>query len=440
LTTLLAATLTLLTGTAAQAPAQTAGEPVTLTLTDGELAVKERHSVPDADLEEFTKQTGIQVKRVLGPEGTLNQLALWRDSLRGVGRSADVYSIDVIWSPMLADYLADLGSQISSEEKAEFDPKVLAAYTVEGKVVAVPYRLLFGVLLYRKDLLRRYGYGAPPKTWDELEVMAARIQQGERARGERDFWGFVWQGAETEGLTCNALEWQISEGGGRIIEDDKTVSVNNPRAVRAWQRAARWVGTISPPGVVAYREWDTVNVWSEGRAAFLRTWESDRLFFDWTDTSKLKVRGVLSGESIGVSRLPGGRSGRAGTVGGTGLGVARASPRPREALALVHFLSRRRIEKRKASEWRLGSEPPEVFDLPALLTPASPPGSERPLIELVARPSTVAGSAYEAVSKAFFHAVHSVLTGEKSASSVAPALEKDLLAITGFEKSRPRRD
>jgi len=56
--------------------------------------------------------------------------------------------------------------------------------------------------------------------------MAARIQAGERAKGKSDFGVCVWQGAG-EGLTCNALEWQASDGGGRIIEEDKTIAVNN---------------------------------------------------------------------------------------------------------------------------------------------------------------------------------------------------------------------
>src|SRR5580700_4575679 len=110
------------------------------------------------------------------------------------------------------------------------------------------------------DLLRQYGYRGPPRTWDDLEIMAARIQAGERAKGKKEFWGFVWQGAADEGLTCNALEWQAAEGGGRIIEENQAIRVNNPQTIRAWQRAAHWIGYISPPGVVGYREWDSLNV------------------------------------------------------------------------------------------------------------------------------------------------------------------------------------
>jgi trehalose/maltose transport system substrate-binding protein len=430
--------LALLAASARAQEAPSAGDGAAVTLVDGELASRESIAVPDSVLEEFTRRTGIPIRRVRGPEGALNQLAVWRDSLRKGKAAADVYTVDVISAGMLADYLLDLRPEMAPEIAAQ-DPSVVATFSVGGRVVAIPYRMQLGVLLFRKDLLRRYGFAAPPKTWDELETMAARIQEGERARGARDFWGYVWQGAPTEGLTCNALEWQASEGGGRIIEDDRIVSVNNPQAAQAWQRAARWVGSISPPGVVAYREWDSANVWSAGKAAFFRTWESVPHLADWVDPGKTRLRGLPAGDVMGVARLPGGRFGSPGTLGGAGFGLSEASAHRHESLELLRFLSRRRIEMGKALGSGPDREPTGGRDLPTLIVSPGTAGRSSRSIDVVARPSVTAGPKYEEVSRAFIRAVHSVLTGETAATAAAATLEKDLVAITGFEKGAPHR-
>ena len=245
-------------------------EPVTLTLLE-EWTNKTFNEGRQQELQQFTRDTGIRVKLLPSPESAREKLALWQELL-GTGASGpDVYGIDVIWPGILHDSLLDLRPHFAREMSAQF-PAIAASYTVGHKVVAVPYRADIGLLFYRTDLLREYGYREPPRTWDELEKMAARIQAGERAKGQKEFWGFVWQGAAAEALTCNALEWQAAEGGGQIIEEDTTISVNNPHAIRSWQRAARWVGSISPPSVVAYQEWDALNMWVGGAAAFMRGW------------------------------------------------------------------------------------------------------------------------------------------------------------------------
>ncbi|MDP9383067.1 MAG: extracellular solute-binding protein [Chloroflexota bacterium] len=117
----------------------------------------------------------------------------------------------------------------------------------------------FGMLYYRTDLLEKYGYNSPPKTWDELEQMARAVMQGERAN-RQDFTGFVFQGAAYEGLTCNALEWLASAGGGDIVTPEGEVTVNNPEAIQMLRRAQGWVGTISPRGVRTYQEEDARNI------------------------------------------------------------------------------------------------------------------------------------------------------------------------------------
>ena len=39
--------------------------------------------------------------------------------------------------------------------------------------------------------------------------------------GKPDFQGFVFEGKAGESLTCNALEWIYSYGGGSVNEPDK---------------------------------------------------------------------------------------------------------------------------------------------------------------------------------------------------------------------------
>src|SRR5580704_19069861 len=404
-------------------------EPVTLTLLE-EWSSKTFSEARQQELQQFTRETGIRVSLLPSPDSARQRLALWRELL-GTGASGpDVYGIDVIWPGMLTEYFVDLKPYFANEVSLQF-PAIAAGYTVDDKLVALAYRADIGLLYYRTDLLRQYGYREPPRTWDDLEIMAARIQAGERAKGKKEFWGFVWQGAADEGLTCNALEWQAAEGGGRIIEEDQTISVNNPRVIKAWQRAAHWVGSISPPGVVGYRQWDSLNVWMAGNAAFMRHWTSA-----YVDS---QVAGSKIRNKFDVALLPGGKSGSVGTLGGWGLAVSRFSSHPREALDLVQYLSRRDLQVKRS---RLLSAPPtlpELYSLPEV----SEPNPRFLLLSqafrtgIVLRPSNVSGKKYQDVSEAYFQAVHSVLAGEKSAPEAAAALENELVRTTGFKKGPP---
>jgi trehalose/maltose transport system substrate-binding protein len=409
---------------------QSPRQPVTVTIIDPEWSQPDVSPEAKQESQQFTRETGIRVEHPPIPETSLSQLELSRKLLREGGPTPDVFAIDVIWPGMLGDYLIDLKPYFAAE-LSSLDPELVASYTVNGKVVAIPYHAHIGVLAYRTDLLRQYGYRRPPKTWDELEEMGTRIQAGERAKGKKDFWGYVWQGAPGEGLTCNALEWQVSEGGGRIIEKDKTVSVNNPDVIRAWQRAKRWVGWISPPSVVAFRETDSMNLWKSGRAAFWRTWQWDYRLTHWHEPAM--------GDRTGYTSVPSGKRGRAGALGGTGLAISRSSDHPQEAIALVRFLIGRELQSKKDSAGAKPPQQPELYDLPQALNPYTHSATTNQQSSgVVVRPSIVVGDAYEDVTRAYFQSVHSVLTGERSAPEAAAALEKQLTQITGFIAGPPK--
>jgi trehalose/maltose transport system substrate-binding protein len=411
-------------------------EPVTVTFVDPEWShdLTEHTVVTDDRLKDFTQETGIAVKHLPTPETTLDQLDLVRKLLRQESSSPDVNGVDVIWPGALSEELTDLKPSLATE-LSSINSDVVASYTVKGKLVAVPYHSDIGVLFYRRDLLRRYGYAGPPRSWDELEQMAAKIQKGERARGQKDFWGFLWPGAAGEGLTCNALEWQVSEGGGRIIEADGTVSVKNPDAIRSWQRAAHWIGWISPPRVTSLQEWDAIDdFYHRGASAFYR---------GWARTYLLSVRDIPSvRDTIAITSIPAGTNAQAATLGGFGLGLSRSSRHSAEALQLIRFLIHREIEIEEARADYESQNWPELYDPAAILRKkrSSADTRRQQVSGVVARPSTVAGDKYEEVSRAYIQAVHSVLLGQSKAPEAAASLERELVRITGFKPGPPSRN
>jgi trehalose/maltose transport system substrate-binding protein len=375
------------------------------------------------EVAEFTRQTGIRVEFLPAPETAAEQLATYRKLLEGEARIPDVYSVDVIWPGILADNLLDLRPYIPEQEIQAHFPELIAANTVNGRLIALPSFLSEGLLFYRTDLLRKYGYRAPPKTWQELAVMAKRIQSGERASGNKDFWGFVWEGAPSEALTCNALEWQVSEGGGTILDENGKVTVNNPKTIRAWERAARWVGSISPPGVIAFKEWDAANMWQAGKAAFLRNWSSGYIAARAPDSM---VR-----DRFALAPLPRGSAGMAATLGGGGYGVSVHSLHPREAAMLVRFLCSRNLQ---ATRFRKTSEAPtisELYDDPEVSknNPHWMPVLEIFRKGIALRPSQQAGKMYPEMSRAYWEAVYVVLTRKKSAAQAADELQVELQQI-----------
>jgi trehalose/maltose transport system substrate-binding protein len=415
---------------------QSARVPVTLSYL--RLGWSQPDELPSAEplSHQFTGKTGIRLRPLPVPENTLDQLDLSRKLLQAGAPDPDVLGVDFIWSGVLADDLLDLRPYLATE-LSMLSPQLVSSYEVDGKIVAVPYQVQVGVLEYRTDLLREYGYDHAPKTWDEFESVAERIQTGERAKGKKDFWGYVWQGADAEALTCNAIEWQIAEGGGQIIENDRTISVNNPAAIRSWQRAKHWIGWISPRSVIAYRELDSMNVFDSGGAAFKRVWGGATI--TRTELSReLHWRSSMPFGKTGYTSIPGGPGGWAGALGGSGLAVSRHSAHPKEALELVRFLIRTQIQSQHGADVSPPAQSQTSVGPPISNMPSDAKKFGQQDSGVVSRPSSLTGRKYEQVTKAYIGAVHSVLAGQKGAPEAAAELQEQLIKITGFRAGPPK--
>ncbi len=374
---------------------------------------------------------GVRVEIVDSPELSDDRLGYYLSYLENESPDIDIYQIDVIWPGDLARYFVDLNKYGAEQYTAAHFPAIIANNTVDGRLVAMPWFTDAGLLYYRTDLFAKYEYDHPPATWDELEQMAQRIQEGERADGNPNFWGFVWQGNAYEGLTCNALEWIASQGGGNIVSPQQIITINNLRASFALQRAARWIGDITPPGVLGFTEEDARTMFQNGDAAFMRNWPyAYNLLNDLGSPVRAQIK---------VAPLPGGEEGQsAATLGGWQLAVSKYSRHPDVAAEVVFFLTGYDEQKIRAIE---GGYNPTVMALYQDTDVLQAVPYLRDLYDVfvnaVARPSTVTAPLYNETSALFYTAVHDVLSGKRDAPSALKQLESDLKALLGYPIGRP---
>ncbi|MFZ1401429.1 MAG: ABC transporter substrate-binding protein [Candidatus Promineifilaceae bacterium] len=366
---------------------------------------------------------GIRVETVETPDFVEDRLGTYLQLFEAQSPEGDVFQIDVIWPGDLAEHFVDLNEYGAADVAGDHFDAIIENNTVDGKLIGLPWFTDAGLLYYRTDLLEKYGYDGPPANWAELEEMALTIQEGERADGNPDFWGYVWQGNAYEGLTCDALEWIASNDGGSIVEPDGTISINNPQAAAIVDQAAGWVGTISPEGVTAFGEEDARNMWQAGNAAFMRNWPYAYSLGNAEDS-------VIAG-LFDVSPLPAGDSGAgAATLGGWQLAVSKYSEHPEEAAKLALFMASYDEQKYRAIQGSLNPTIKALYEDAEVLEAAPFFGSLYDVfINAVARPSTATAPQYSDVSAAFFNSVHSVLTGEQDAATAFEVLELDLQDI-----------
>ncbi len=366
----------------------------------------------------WEERTGHSVDIVSTPNSSTERLSLYQQILSANSSDIDVLQVDVVWPGLLANHLLDLNETLGEDAAAGHFPAIVENNTVDGRLVAMPWFTDAGVLYYRKDLLEEYGH-EPPETWEQLTEIAREIQAGEQAAGD-SIWGYVFQGRAYEGLTCNALEWVASYGGGTIVDAEGNLTVNNANAAAALDLAASWIGDITPEGVLNYTEEEARGLFQSGNAVFMRNWP-----YAWSlaqgEDSEVRDR-------VGVVKLPHGPEGEsAATLGGWNLAVSRYSENPELAADLVAFLTDEAEQKRRAIEGSYNPTLERLYEDEEVLAAVPFFGTlYDTFANAVARPSAATGESYGRVSNAFFDTSHSVLSGEMSATDALAQLEGQL--------------
>jgi len=367
---------------------------------------------------EFTKDTGIKVTVVPHPSASDQSYAQLARAFSAKSSSIDVAMIDVVWPGAFAPYLVNLKPKLGTQSKLHL-ASIVANDTIKGKLVAMPWFGDYGILYYRTDLLRKYGYKAPPKTWGALFAMAKKIQNGERGSNP-NFAGFVFQGNAYEGLTCDALEWIASAGGGHIIDNGK-VTINNAKARAVLDSIRTQIGKTTPQGVTTYQEDQTEHAFDNGDAAFARNWPYQ---YGIGAKAGSKVKGKFS-----VTVLPHGTTGKSvGTVGGWQLAVSKYSKHKAAAIEFVRYMTSPGVEKFDALT---NSNVPTIVSVAKDKQVRAKDPYLKPAIASVSRvtrPAKYLKTHYNEASKVIYQGVNRILNGA-SAKSVLPGMAAKLNQI-----------
>jgi multiple sugar transport system substrate-binding protein len=349
----------------------------------------------------------IKVSLISAPTNTDTNRATLATQISGGSATPDVFMGDVIWPAQFgAKQLAvPLSDYLPASYWAQFAPGLVKGATYKGKVYGSPLFEDQGFLYYRKDLLQKEGLPVP-QTWEQLESDAQKLQKAGLVK-----YGFVWQGASYEGLTCNYMEYLTDAGGTATNGDYTKASLDSAAAVKATTFMRSLITTgVSPSAVTTMQEPQAMSTFASGQAAFLRNWD-----YAYADSQTKGSSNVIG--KVGVAPLPtfqGETYPGYSNIGGWNMYINPHSKNVAADLTFIKFMASDEAQKVLSVQY---SEIPvtlSVRNSPAVIK-LSPVLGTVPKTKLVPRPAGTPN--YPQLSTAIYTNVNAALAGSTSPSS-----------------------
>jgi ABC-type glycerol-3-phosphate transport system substrate-binding protein len=217
----------------------------------------------------FTRQTGI------GVEVTLTSIPqmweLMERSFSGQDPPFDLVGVDdlLLVQAARAGHVEPLDPPVTADgySLADFPKSAVDAVSDRARLWGLPYCHVSNVLIYRGDLLERYGV-AVPETLDELTQAALALQEAVRRDGQADFYGIALRGAPNCGLNF----WEVGSTwapsyGVRWYDEDGAPTLNTPELRAAVEHYVDLVQRAGPPESAEMDFMDCMACYGAGRAA-----------------------------------------------------------------------------------------------------------------------------------------------------------------------------
>ena len=161
----------------------------------------------------------------------------YRDYLQTVltsrlgGQAPDIYHLYSIWGPQLVDngVLMEPPAEISDFVRENYAASTVDAASINGTLYGVPSEVSAYLLVSNMKLLEEAGYSEPPKTFDELKEIAAKITTtNEQGKIERAGFAFA---DSTSGTVHPFFVMLSSMGQDAFTEDFAGTNLGSEEAV-----------------------------------------------------------------------------------------------------------------------------------------------------------------------------------------------------------------
>ena len=373
------------------------------------------HDVRQVLISDFEKQyPNIHVNLVSAPNNTDTYRAQLTTQISGGASTPDVYNGDVIWPAQFAAHqlAVPLSDYLPASYWNQFASGLVQGASYKGKVYGSPLFEDQGFMYYRKDLLAKEGL-QPPTTWEQVQSDAVKLKNAGLVK-----YGFVWQGASYEGLTCNFMEYLTSAGGTATNSDYTKASLDSPQSVKAvtFMRSLITSGA-TPAAVSTFQEAQSMSIFAAGDAGFLRNWD-----YAYSNATT-PATGKLTASQVGVEPMPafaGQPTPGYSNIGGWNMYINPHSKNINLDLTFIKYLASPEAQTILATKYSEIPTTTVVRNSPQVkaLNPVLAIISET---KLVPRPAGTPN--YPALSTAIYTNVNAVLAGSASPSAAMSAAQ-----------------
>ena len=319
----------------------------------------------------------------------------------------DALLMDVTWLPKYAEagWLEPLDPWFGDTDLDALQDGARLGNSYEGRLYRWPLVADVGMLYWRTDLMP-----SPPKTPEELVRISRDLQAADQAK-----YGFVWQGRQYEGLSCDFLEVLEGFGGEWLNPSTGAPTLDSDAAITA----ANWLHSlidsgISPKAVTNFAEPESLQAFKAGDAAFMRNWPYAYAELQKPDSA---VRGRVAVTTM-VSRN--GEQPTA-TLGSWGLSLLSDSSHKSSAVEAIRYLTSEAAQRERFLNQGYTPTSAMLFGDPELVA-VSPvlPDIGRALSVAVPRPPS---PLYAQLSDVVQRSLSAVLTGEQPAELAMDAAQ-----------------